>query len=132
MDDLKDLANVYSEISSTLDNVDVDFKSSNGRIFGINMRIWIEDMLKKLLNDPISTLDVLIEKASRVYVNPKNKTKLIDSHQRLILDRIRHYGNSCAHDKIVSPLEENEKQQRINVAEEVEQAIDVFLSNKLT
>lgn len=132
LDDLKDLANVYSEISSTLDNVDVDFKSSNGRIFGINMRIWIEDMLKKLLNDPISTLDVLIEKASRVYVNPKNKTKLIDSHQRLILDRIRHYGNSCAHDKIVSPLEENEKQQRINVAEEVEQAIDVFLSNKLT
>ena len=39
LDDLRDLANVYSEISSTLDDVDIDFKSSNGRIFGINMRI---------------------------------------------------------------------------------------------
>lgn len=89
-------------------------------------------MLKKLLDDPVSKLDVLIEKASRVYVNPKTKIKLIDNHQRLILDRIRHYGNSCAHDKIVSPREEDEKQQWIDVAEEVEQAINVFLSNKLT
>ena len=130
LDDLKDLASVYSDISSTLDDDDVDFKTSNGRIFGIHMRIWIEEMLKRLLDDQVSTLEILIDKANKIYVDPKAKVKLIDNKQRAVLDQIRHYGNSCAHDKTVFPREEDEKQHWINIAEEVEQAIDVYLSKK--
>jgi len=130
LDDLRDLASVYSDISSTLDDDDIDFKSSNGRIFGIHMRIWIEEMLERLLDDQTSTLEILIDKANKIYIDPKTKVKLIDNKQRLVLDQIRHYGNSCAHDKTVFPREEEEKQHWINIAEEVEQAIEVYLSKK--
>lgn len=129
LDDLRDLACVYSDISSTLDDEYIDFKLSNGRTFGINMRIWIEDKLRQLLNDQYSTLENLIEKASKLYIDPKNKIKLIDSKQRVILDRIRHYGNACAHNKIVTSKEENEKQQWIQVAEELELAVDTYISS---
>ncbi len=132
LDDLRDLASVYSDISSTLDDDVVDFKSSNGRIFGIHMRIWIEEMLKKLLNNQVSTLEILIDKANKIYLDPKTKVKLIDNKQRMVLDQIRHYGNSCAHDKTVFPREEEEKQRWINIVEEVEQAINVYLSKKVS
>lgn len=126
LDDLKDLAVIYSDISSTLDD-NINFKSSNGRIFGINMRIWIEDMLSKLLDDSTS-LDNMIEKSFKIYIDKDNR--LITHQQRNVLHKIRHYGNSCAHDKIIFPVEEDDRQQWINVADEVERAIELYLSKK--
>lgn len=132
LDSLKDLANVYSDISSTLIGDDLDLRKVNGRVFGINMRIWEEDILRKLLGDNTSTLELLINEASRIYLDSKNKVKLIDNYQRKILDNIRHYGNTCAHEKTVFPVDEDEKQKWIDVVEEVDKSVEIYLSNNLS
>lgn len=132
LDNLIDIAKVYADIALSIDDTqEIDYRKANGRLFGINMRIRIEDDLKRLLNDSVSDLSTLIMNASNIYINKQSRTKLILDSQKKVLNDIRHFGNSCAHQKVIPSHDQDELNKWVDVVEEVELAIDNYLSNKV-